>query len=928
MGKRTIIRVAERVEINEQLLDNLKAIVGEFDLERYTESPNLLRSYKRRIDSLEKAFLFIMETQPLKIEAPILKNYLDWCKKIGDLPTQGSIEEYQAVLSQYTALLIDAVVDYSDRPQEEGTELSMFSDRKAIAQKKLEEIKKLATEQLNKAEQYDLMRDGRADIATLIPLKVNNENEFVLQWDKQLSPYLEDTLSELTAIKELGLKWAKKGKTLTTPAWFRRLPLYQQAYFHGGKAHLNSIENLAIDLNKLLSVWLKIKSTSSLQGELRNIAIGDNNFPSWFTDLSTNHQNLIRNLVSPTITVSEVGSCLLALETRLQGMHNSNSSEFSEELVQLKDVPYWYLTLADYEQRFLNSVLAQVATVEEAISFLPSRLRTLPLLANFAEHQLLLLNQEGKITKQFPSKLRSSHLASRDIADQLNQVGELYTLRNLAKIRNIAANRMLLLQTLISPVKMLSGFMPDYTLEQHRQKAVTAAQKQGGKLLFSTNHPFNMVRVLYPTSATDPGCLALLQLAEANSVLEKLPELQGNWSYEQVQELVREAFAAVNFDEEKLKDGLSPSSFYDLGAPTVKENLTELFRLNYEELQRLPDWQQAVSQHLFIVSKQLDSENQTFTTYQQGLSDLAALTQEYRAVLNSPFGSATFLDYSGRELFLSSLENLLVMYMDGVSHGSCVSGKDRKAIEIIHTDAMLLYRELYGRWPSFTDTGAARKNFVKLVVELYISRHGAEHAGQNAPGADSIKTPANYWPADIAAAICDRLGKKALSVDDIIATNNEVGKIGDASARIVLNFAACVIAAQKLPEKSQEKIIEQIKIIVEEKEHWEKKTYSIPFYPASPTGIDQIKQLFNVPCTYSSATTTKTLAEIYHILYQRPETSSTRDDATQTLYNSILSLLKHEEPEKIYDQQLEHLITIKTEVFKENQHLNPLTVYA
>ncbi|WP_019215367.1 hypothetical protein [Legionella tunisiensis] len=652
----------------------------------------------------------------------------------------------------------------------------MFSDRKTIAQKKLEEMKKIATEQLNKADQYVLMHEGRADLATLTPLKVNSQNEFVLQWDRQLPPYSEETVSELKTIKELGLQWIKKDKLLATPTWFRRLPLYQQAYFHGSKTHINSLENLAIDLNKLLSVWIKIKTKSSLQEELRNIAAGGNNLPAWFTDLSTNHQNLISNLVSPTITVKEVNNNLQALEARLQKMCTSNSSEF-EEITQLKSLPYWYLTLTDYEQRFLNAVLAQVERVEDAISFIPSRLRTLPILANFAEHQLFLLDHEGNITKKFPAKLRSSHLASRDVADQLHQIGELYTLRNLAKIRNIAANRRLLLQTLISPVKLLSGFMPDYLLEQHRKKAVATAQKEGAKLLFSTNHPFNMVRVLYPTPATDPGCLALLQQAEAHSVLSQLPELEGHWSYDQIQELVGEACAAINVYKEALQDGLSPSNFYDLGSKSLKENLTELFHTNYQELQQLPDWQDVVSQHLFIIHNRLNSEqNQTFETYKQGLDDLTALAKEYRAVLNSPFGSATLLDYSGRELFLSSLENLLIMHMDGVSYGSCVSGKDRKAIEIIHTDAMLLYRELYDRWPGFTDTGAARRNFVKLVVELYISRHGAEHAGQNAPGADSIKTPANYWPADIAEAICDKLGKKALSVDDVIATNNEVGK--------------------------------------------------------------------------------------------------------------------------------------------------------
>ncbi|STX39714.1 Uncharacterised protein [Legionella feeleii] len=112
---------------------------------------------------------------------------------------------------------------------------------------------------------------------------------------------------------------------------------------------------------------------------------------------------------------------------------------------------------------------------------------------------------------------------------------------------------------------------------------------------------------------------------------------------------------------------------------------------------------------------------------------------------------------------------------------------------------------------------------------------------------------------------------------------------------------------------------------MEEKEQWEKRTYSFPFYPAPPTGVDQIKQLLNVPGKYSSAHMTKTLAEIYDIINQRPETSSTRDKVTQMLYDSILSLFKHAEPEQICEQQVEHLITIKKEFFKENQQ--PIAVY-
>lgn len=886
MGKKTILRVAEGIELNESLLTNLRASLGDFDLERYSTPHRLIRSYQRRIDILHNAFLFILDTIPLKKNKVELKKYLDWCQMQASLPVDASVDTYQAILSQYTALLADALVDCCDWPTDE--------------------VKKASLELLNKAEQYVIMQEGRANLATLLPIKINHDSKYVLQWEKQLPPCSSKTLEELAAIKKSSLS--------TSPVWFRNLPPYQQIFFHSCEPHINSLQSLKINLNALELKWIEIKSTSlSLQEDLKSIAENADSLPLWFTNLSSSHQIFIQACCSSTVASDQIDNSIRDFSKQLRIM-SKDSLDYTEELSQIRSLPYWYWALSDHEQCFLKTTLKSTSRIEDAVSFLPSRLRTLPALANFAQHRLLLLNKEGQITKEYQPRYRSSHLASRDVAKLLGQIGTLHSLRNLSTIKSFAEGKPLLIQTLISPVSALNGFMPDYALEEQRQKAVAVAQKEEEQVLFSTNHPFNIARVFYYTPADAPACLALLEMAEIALLAEKLPALLGDWDLKKIEGLVHEVFAEAEGSKQSGESKIPPEQ------DQIKQKIMDLVNQNFSKLKKLSGSQQLFINHLLLSNKK-DADKESYSAYTMTMRDLALLAKEYRNVLNSHYGSATVLDYYGRELFLSSLENLLILHLDGISYGSCVSGKDRKAIEIIHTDAMLLYHEKYGCWPSFFDRDEKRANFVELVATLYVSRHGHEHAGQNAPGADGIKTPANYWPKDIATAICDKLGKKALTIDDTLATNNEVARIGNVGDRIEPGFATRVMAAQKLSEESRQKVLDELKIIVEEKTYWHQVThYTISFSTLAPTGIYQVKELLRGHGEASSSTT-KRLAEIYFALSKRPQTSIKRDPITQAVYDTVQQLYEAEAPEEIVGTVLTWLTEFKKTAFKSNTQL-------
>ena len=281
-------------------------------------------------------------------------------------------------------------------------------------------------------------------------------------------------------------------------------------------------------------------------------------------------------------------------------------------------------------------------------------------------------------------------------------------------------------------------------------------------------------------------------------------------------------------------------------------------------------------------------------------------------------GTATIWDYHGRELWLSSLENLQIIYQDALSHGFCVSGKDRKSIELIHTDAMLLYRNQYGRWPNINDSGIDRDNFVEIVAELYLTRHAHNLAEQNAVGAEGIKTPYDYWPQDIAYAICRKAkaGDQTLVIDDILASRNEADQIGTVMSSLEPGLAKCVIAAMRLSEEEQKAILTPLKIICQEGPYWtNQKSYSVSsLWSAGPDGIELIRSVLDS----ENLSRTESIARVYYHISKRPETSYWRATDTTLMYDCMLKLFKAEQPENVLENTLGTLELIKQKAFKYN----------
>lgn len=123
-------------------------------------------------------------------------------------------------------------------------------------------------------------------------------------------------------------------------------------------------------------------------------------------------------------------------------------------------------------------------------------------------------------------------------------------------------------------------------------------------------------------------------------------------------------------------------------------------------------------------------------------------------------------DNNGRHLilFLASYESLIVDLIGGIASGTCKSGKDRKAIELMHTDAMRQYFHCYNRLPTYYDTEEQRLDFCEIFAEIFLSRHHQTIAEQNTQGCAALKETYNTLPDDIKLAINQLIKRRKIVI--------------------------------------------------------------------------------------------------------------------------------------------------------------------
>lgn len=790
MGKGIVVRVLEGTKLTPEIVSGLNTLLPGYKLESFPEQPNYRQSIERRIDSLCNAFLFLLEAYPLApdpsfiwLSKQTMHAYVNAARSNCAL-NKNTLDELQKELKQFTTQLVQMINIAWKSPDSSTMDESVAC--------------------LNEAEQYVLMMEGRPDTATLTPLDFGAGSEYVLQLDENIPPYYTQWLDELRLIKSHGFP--------KTPSWFRDLDIAQQAYLNHANSTVPNV--LMAELDAFLQVWSTINGSAlDLSADLKQVYSQTPPLPVWFDALSPALQEMIKLLAK---SVQNITDSTTALRNFL-AITSASRPGFGEELEHISALPQWYWVLVQRQQCFLEHALNKTECIEDVVSFLSSRHRTLPAPANFAAHRLFRISATGEAEPLSTKRYRSSHIASRDSLAFPAAVQERHCKSNLERvIADRHFGQKILWQTLISPIPetdyiptQMAAYLPELPpdLALFKLGRAAAAQHECTSDIWQHNHPFNIAKFYHYTASNNPDSLAFISAVEER----------------------------IKVMEEQASELAAPKP------QIVKE-----------------------------------------------------LLRAYRNTLLSALGSATLYDYNGRELFLSSLEQLLIIFLEGHSYGSCVSGKDRKAVELLHTDAMLLYKKIYGEWPLLGDAAEKRARFVALAADLYLSRHQQQLAGQNAPGAEGIKTPEGYLPKDICTEIKNRrLGLNGLQDDDRLASNNEVKAIFSQKMLYSPNQLLAYLIASELGEEQCTRLYDALNPLVNEKKPFHRSTsqLSIPFFPMGkdiPTGIQSIRTLMHDQD--SGPNNVIRFARIMGIVLDRPLEDCSRTQTTRAVYDGIRGL--------------------------------------
>lgn len=523
------------------------------------------------------------------------------------------------------------------------------------------------------------------------------------------------------------------------PIFVNYLPLIEKEYlFQIDQIKEGSFE----DYQKVLANYLAhLDCITARPIFLKEGMCAQNHFKEWLA-LGDNYVSLISAkpilITLTTMTVDGQERYLVQAEKPLSPLTDEMAADYV-----VSKMGEWKKKMTPQERKLFQFVFKGKAKEEirTLVGAIPSKLRTIPGVANFLRHYLFLIEKTGEISNIVPPRLRSSMASSRDLPKEAKALRQKFALDNytciiLEGFREIIKNfgevnednistlidklecAPILLQTLISPlvnesmIPVPAGTIPpDKRLFKDKQRAIQEIRISGIKIsimdkehiikprnLFDTNHPLNMAKSVMKTGG-------FLDSHIRRNIIG-LPE-----------------------------DGFSDPS-------------------------------ESTSQQLKYLSTYLKK-------YIKEIEDNACipLFNELDSRLNEALSGT--VGFNERELYLAGLEELIMGFLpDAISHGSCVSGKDRKGLETFYVDAMRLYWLLYKRIPKHNDSGLDRTRFVDLFVELYFTFHQHTSAGLNAPQADGIKMN-RYLAADIVAAIEER-SKNEIALSDAIAHNNEL----------------------------------------------------------------------------------------------------------------------------------------------------------
>jgi hypothetical protein len=592
-----------------------------------------------------------------------------------------------------------------------------------------------------------------------------------------------------------------------------------------------------------------------------------------------------------------------------------------KHLKSQQQAPNWYDAMKPLEQRFLRMILKDIkepSGLEKVFSNPLSRLGSLPITRNIRAHQLFLLTEDGQEVLLRSNRLASSMVSSRNVKDQPGAIRDFYTFQSLKQILEQALDEVI-----------------DKQLD-----AMASRLTEGEEVTLSI--PYFVQTLISPHTPIGP------YEPDATLAKDKLRGMEVLNKYCQ-NELAKKILARQVKHQGRVIN------------VSVKLNvipLTVNHPLNYA---RLNDY-----------TVPSDIATQRFAdlieTYLKSTSDIAikkdvqGLLVSYKDLLaEGSIKQAAWCDANARELFLSSLEQIIIEKIGGVPSGSCVSGKDRKGVELMHTDAMAIYHALYHEWPQFTEENTVigrqkRKNFVEICAQLYVSGHHQESAALNAAGSIGIKTPTVYLPTDVRKRVealyieQNAFREQPLDDQDVLASHNELKSItqiekflakkggwrtgGDFAQYVNADLKRLVALQEEVPflypaDAKSHYFLYLIQDIVKHDAYWADKLVSYKTYtfsltkflgggdaPPVPDGIGELKKLFQEQSIEKNL-----LPLIYKAVIDQSIKKLYRKTQTQSLYTALKALFLGRDR----DYEYERAITQLQSIYKDVLGMPPLS---
>jgi hypothetical protein len=459
------------------------------------------------------------------------------------------------------------------------------------------------------------------------------------------------------------------------------------------------------------------------------------------------------------------------------------TTDQKSEYLRIKhhDWPFWSFPFTSWQKHFLKQqadILAEDETSERGRD-IPASLRSVPGLANYSLHILEIRRSDGALVSD-----ACRFCAATPVAIAVEDASERHRLtkQNMMQIFDeplkVLGERFLtrwqpvitpgqvlevpvLIQSLLSPTWLdtIFGFMypqhnesrmiveKEAAIDKVREKLIgqrsmieirqAETNYRLNPLLLSSNYPINFLRhetllIKSRTTQNMQNGLILVQCVQAFIDNIVLPKLMVDKSEKDEESSVYHTKLFTHFSKHTLQKLINNNSLF-LGLTTIPLYGGKLKQFKQEC---------NICLNALNVKRLLRTHSAAATFVQLRLTALQL--HELKLMLNALKDYVVLYNTTRKwihhkELFLSGLEEIIVENLGGISFSASKDSRDRKGMQTLHTDAMLIYQQHYGALPIYNDLATNRRRFVEIFVDLFFSEHQQKHAGQNAPGSDGIK---------------------------------------------------------------------------------------------------------------------------------------------------------------------------------------------